>query len=550
MTPELAANLDALRRVDPGLAERLCLPVDGSHVRLEPGQPPAYKVHRYFYPFMLGANALLQSLVHVDGSEDVVIFGAGLGEQLDEVLSRTPKRCVTMWDRDPWLLRLVLSRRDYSEAIDEARLSLALGPDLRDLAGRVGDRHLVVHPFLDAVYRFERELLDGGLRERCVLLRAGTLFIDDVAAELARKGYSIYTLDTERLSREEIALSVRRFEPAFIAAVNYTGGLAELCHELEVPLMCWEIDPTTSSVLPAQAPTRRSHIFTYRRPHVDEFRAAGFTHVRHLPLAANADRRAPVELTDEDRREFGAAVSFVGASMVTEALEFRRKFIERYATYLDDGGDGELEQAVSRLAEALKVQRLDYATYRLPSLLEERFGPFLEYAHAEVGTDDPVMWVSEMAASEKRLTYVANLGFFGVVAWGDAGWKQIEPYGARYSGRYARHTDELTKVYCASSINVDIGRLYQSDIVTMRVFDVLACGGFLIAEYSDDLAQLFEVGLEVECYKTLDELKRKVAFYLANPEAARAIAERGRTAVRTRHTIRQRVGTMLEAMGV
>ena len=164
------------------------------------------------------------------------------------------------------------------------------------------------------------------------------------------------------------------------------------------------------------------------------------------------------------------------------------------------------------------------------------------------GTEDPLLWASEMAASEKRLTYVANLGVHGIVVWGDAGWKQVEAYGARYSGRYARHTDELTKIYCASTINVDVGRLYQSDIVTMRVFDVLACGGFLLAERSDDLEQLFEVGLEVEAYSTLAELKRKVAFYLANPEAARAIADRGLTAVRTRHTIRQRVETMMGAM--
>lgn len=550
MTPELSANLEALGRVAPDLARRLCLPVDGSHVRLREGEAPGYKVHRYFYPFMAGVEVLERSVAHVDGSQDVVLFGVGLGEQLDEVLVRTPARSVTAWDRDPWLMRLVLARRDYSDALVDGRLKLTLGSDLRDLAGRIGDRHLVSHPFLEAIYRFERRLLDEGMPERCVLLRAGTLFIDDVAADLAERGFGIYTLDTERLSREEIELTVRRFAPSFIAAINYTGGLAELCHRLDVPLMCWEIDPSTTAVQPARTSTDNSHVFTYRRAHVDQFRHAGFAHVRHLPLAANERRRSPVALTSRDRKHYGSPVSFVGASMVTEALDFRQRFLERYVAYLDAGGEGTLEQAGSHLAEILKVQRLDYTTFRLPGLIEERFGPFLAAARSEAGAEDPLMWVSEMAASEKRLTYVANLGAFGVVAWGDAGWKQIERFGAHYSGRYARHTDELTKVYCASTINVDIGRLYQSDIVTMRVFDVLACGGFLLAEHSDDLGQLFEIGLEVESYTSVDELKRKVAFYLANPEAARAIADRGRNAVRTRHTIRQRVETMLESMGL
>ena len=33
-------------------------------------------------------------------------------------------------------------------------------------------------------------------------------------------------------------------------------------------------------------------------------------------------------------------------------------------------------------------------------------------------------------------------------------------------------------------------RFYQRDIVTMRVFDVLASGGFVLAEWSEDLAEL------------------------------------------------------------
>ena len=58
----------------------------------------------------------------------------------------------------------------------------------------------------------------------------------------------------------------------------------------------------------------------------------------------------------------------------------------------------------------------------------------------------------------------------------------------------------------------------------MRVFDVLACGGFVLAERSPALAELFEIGAEVECYASADELEAKVAHYLAHPEAARAIA--------------------------
>jgi spore maturation protein CgeB len=116
--------------------------------------------------------------------------------------------------------------------------------------------------------------------------------------------------------------------------------------------------------------------------------------------------------------------------------------------------------------------------------------------------------------------------------------------GARYLGT-AGHGRELTLVYNGARIHVDINRSYQTDVIPIRVFDVLACGGFLIAEHSAELAELFKIGEELEAYHTLDELEQKVEHYLANPDEARAIAARGLAAVRARHTVRHRVRQML-----
>ena len=83
----------------------------------------------------------------------------------------------------------------------------------------------------------------------------------------------------------------------------------------------------------------------------------------------------------------------------------------------------------------------------------------------------------------------------------------------------------------------DIGRIYQSDIVTLRVFDTLACGGFLLAEYSDALAELFELNVEIVSYRSLEDLQEKVQYYLSHPDEARSIAEKGRAAVIKRHDL-------------
>jgi len=157
--------------------------------------------------------------------------------------------------------------------------------------------------------------------------------------------------------------------------------------------------------------------------------------------------------------------------------------------------------------------------------------------------DDPAMWLGEIAASRHRIQVIEKLADLDIDVWGDAGWAQIERSGVHYKGP-AGHFHHLNDIYRSALINIDIGRIYQPDIVTMRVFDVLACGGFVLAAHCEALAELFHIGLEVDSWKTLEELHEKTTWYLNNPEEAKAIAARGREKVLSHHTIHKRIQKM------
>ena len=143
---------------------------------------------------------------------------------------------------------------------------------------------------------------------------------------------------------------------------------------------------------------------------------------------------------------------------------------------------------------------------------------------------------------------VASLGDQGIQVWGDPGWRCIQKHGVRFRGG-AGHRDELTRIYNAASIHIDIGRIYQLDIVTMRVFDVISCGGFLIAERNDAVLELFEDGVEIETWVTVEGLKNKCRYYLEHPERAAEIARRGRQRLLQDHSIRHRLQEMLAVSG-
>lgn len=86
--------------------------------------------------------------------------------------------------------------------------------------------------------------------------------------------------------------------------------------------------------------------------------------------------------------------------------------------------------------------------------------------------------------------------------------------------------------------------------VNMRVFEVLATGKPLVTnrEASDNgLFDLFEDGVHLITYDD-DDLLTQVRYYLAHPEEARAIGERGRQAVLAGHTYNHRVDDLFEQL--
>lgn len=536
----LERNLEALARRDPELAQRLCLPVATHHVARQPGGEVHYTYRHAARRLDLTGDQVEQLVGQVEQGDTALVVGVGLGELVAPLLARGAR--VVAWERDPCLLRLALSAHDWSAAIADGALRPALVGGLLGLPREeaLGSWTIVRHPLLGGIYAGELELLERGLGERRALLCEGALFVDDVREALAALGHSVFCLDVELVAEEETEHLVRSLAPQIVVTVNYRTGLAELCERLGVALVSWEIDPTVDRIEPCRVRPCRAHVFTYRRAQQQAFREAGFEHVAHLPLATNPGRRHPVQLSEDEARRYGADVAFAGASMVEQAGRFRQQILEALAVLGVQDGEPRLEHILTR-------QRQDFSRFVLRELVQQHLGVLAEEMARRGSGDDLLMLVAEIAAAEKRLTYVANLGRFGVQVWGDGGWRAVEQHGAVYMGP-AGHQRELNRVYVGARINVDIGRLYQADIVTMRVFDVLACGGFVLAEHSDDLARLLEPGVEVDSYRNLDELGAKIEHYLAHPDAAAAIAARGRERVRRDHTIAARVQQMLASV--
>ncbi len=534
VSPLLLQNLAAIRSVDASLADRICLPVSGDHIQIT-DSAAYYLIQQGAYRLSIPVNEVAPAISLPEDTPIALLFGLGMGEQLDYLLYKYPNTRLLAWERDPWILRLVLSCGDYTEAIVSGRLRFLLGADLFDhLSSR--PEAVVWHPLLRRLYPNEASLLDGKGDRKRALLCAGTLVVDDVGWSLRELGYDVYTWDVARVSREELEYGAKLIHPQVVFSVNYTKDLVETCRELNLKLAVWEIDPALDRLRPCVGSSAGAHIFTYRASNAAAWKQASYTNARYLPLAANTSLRTPVKLAWGEEK-YVSKLSLVGGSMVENAALQRKRFLGIVREWRAFSTNDE-----ATLDAVLAEQRADWSEYRIPALLDKYFPGLIGASYAFAHWGDPAMLVGELAASEWRLRVAASLGPLGLQVWGDEGWQQAA--GVDYKG-FAGHILELNKIYSNGLIHVDVSRLYQRDMVTMRVFDVLSCGGFVLTEHSSALGELFEVGKELDSWRTLEELKDKCTYYLAHPEEAQKIAAAGQAKVRAQHTILGRVKEML-----
>jgi spore maturation protein CgeB len=265
-----------------------------------------------------------------------------------------------------------------------------------------------------------------------------------------------------------------------------------------------------------------------------------------LLVIKGANLRASV-LGRIKRRLKPLVINWFGDSLLTPGIA---KFVERnsdvydFFFVIDD----------MQVLEYVKVRARHVAT--LPFACDPAFHCPPSMGQGERGLyGSPVAFVGTVIPSRERVLEAVRE--FGLKMWGPPRnpWGTWNPRTSGLStcwqGRSA-YGEEAVKIYAASDVVLDIHFSFGGPLpicnVTARLFEVPASGGFLLTNACDQLRQLYSVGTEMVCYRSLEELRRLLAHYLARPEERQAIAMRAQARARSEHTFERRLEKMLDVI--
>lgn len=148
----------------------------------------------------------------------------------------------------------------------------------------------------------------------------------------------------------------------------------------------------------------------------------------------------------------------------------------------------------------------------------------------------------------KRAQMLSALSDLNFKLFGDKQWLDLLPYFPQLKRNFVNRTlaaDEVNRASCCSKIYPVVVNSGVINGVSTRIFDSIASGIFVLAEYKSDLDLLFPDG-EIESFIDRDDLRKKAEYFLANENEMKERTSKAREIILKKYTLNKLVGDILE----
>lgn len=317
-----------------------------------------------------------------------------------------------------------------------------------------------------------------------------------------------------------------------LLSINFWPMLSEVClkNSLKYLAYCYDA-PLNVERVEASLGNPVNYVFFFDRVQFAKYKNAGFDTVWHLPLGVNRRRLENFRISEKDRAQYKAEVSFVGnlyESQIQNILAPMEEHTKGYLTAL------------------MEAQSKVYGYYLLDELLTDELLADINRQYREKQPDTRFRLSKEalnfaMASEITRRDRLILLNLCGkrfntkfyCYQCSDLLRDVTKCDGVDY-------ISQMPKVFACSKINLNPSlRIIQSGI-PLRAFDIMGAGGFLLSNYQEELLELYENEKEMVIYESLEDAVEKADFYLQHENLRLEIAKRGREKTLREHSLQDR----------
>lgn len=376
-----------------------------------------------------------------------------------------------------------------------------------------------------------------------VMLLLGDFFLEKELAAAAEKEqvrtvpFAYKKWSSVTAYESELQQLLQKQHPQAVLSINLlgidgNGILAEYCQRAGVPLLVWFVDDPRPMLNNRKGWAAENVIaFTWERDYLPWLQNRGFGEVRYLPLATDASQFVPGNATRAT-----VTCGFVGTAMGKSFLsEIARKFIWK--------------PEYAPLAAAVAQHLLSGAKICVDELINDECD-----RRSVVLPDDGAhtftwlrSYIIHTASMLKRKLLVTELLPAGIETFGDPdGWQELIAGGGEgiVTHNNIDYRTELAGIYRSIAVNINCTSCQMPTACNQRVFDVPACGGFILNDAQPDLQELFSPH-EYVTYASVNECKDKVAFYNKHDDARTTVAAAARQRIINEHTYNHRLHSLL-----
>lgn len=362
-----------------------------------------------------------------------------------------------------------------------------------------------------------------------LLYRYGSICEPDIIDGFNELGYQVYQITEEIYNKDMTPKQILDCVSKFLLShacdvvftINFFPIISNVCQIFKIPYISWTVDSPVMELFSKSIQNDCNRIFIFDREQYNEIEKLNPGHVFHFPLATNITSKQKVirSASASIRNNYSADVSFVG-SLYTEKNPFNRlKNTSEYTRgYIDALLNAQLNiYGYFFIQEQLPKEIIEDLKNNLPNYYHMSFENFL--------TDEIILSQlylgTQVSVMERQKLLEALSNNFSVNIYTGSDTSRLPKIHNR---GFANTLNEMPIIFKNSKINLNPTAKSIRSGISLRIFDIMACEGFVLSNYQTELSEFFISGEEFDYYTSIDEAVDKTYFYLEHDSIRKEIA--------------------------